>query len=678
MSTDAGDTNNPRLNSPKYRASWPLVLGLIGLDYFSTLAYQPSIAFESAGLLAPLATAAIVLLTLLGALPVYAYVAGKSPPGQGSAAMLERLIDGWRGKFAVLVLLGFAATNFIFTRTLSTADASVHLLNHPNEAWQNTLNNWAAAGMRAKPVSDNAVWQAFWGFWDRQLVTTLLLLAIYFVMWPIVWRGFTRRMVQASAVLVAGYLLLTAVIVCSGLVYLVRHQELLDAWWSNVRAGEWEIARPSWAGGDAWSLVKMCLWLLPKMALGLSGFEMSLVVMPVVRGEGRTQVANTRKLLFTSAIVMAALLIGSALVTTLLMIPSSMMPGGPARERALAYLAHGGELAPGIAAQDVNPMFGIAFGTVYDLTTVLVLSLAGASVALGLKNLLPQFLLRFGMELRWAYAVGLIYNLCMVINLAVTIVFRASVENQRSAYAVSVLALLTSAAAASALDVRRGGGFVRSLLSLPFAAVALIFTLMGCGIVVYHPGSVGIAGLFIAAIVSTSMASRMWRAREFRFEGFEFESDSTRALWDKVRHLEYSVLVPMRPGGRSDLDARDRLIRSRHRVGDHVPIIFLEVEMGDPSDFLQRPLVSIREESRRFMIKVTRCVSIAHVIVAVGLEFSKVGEPPEIHFGWSDQTPLAANLKFLLFGEGNVPWLAQDLLRRIELDHEKRPRVIVG
>src|SRR5262245_20163255 len=199
MSTDSSYANNPRLASPNYRAAWPLVLGLIGLDYFSTLAYQPSIAFESAGLLAPLATAAIVLLTLIGALPVYAYVAGRSPPGQGSAAMLERLIDGWRGKFAILVLLGFAATNFIFTRTLSTADASVHILNHPNAAWQQTLDDWAEAGMRARPVSENPIWQAVWGFWDRQLVTTLLLLAVYFIMWPIVWRGFTRRMIQLSS-----------------------------------------------------------------------------------------------------------------------------------------------------------------------------------------------------------------------------------------------------------------------------------------------------------------------------------------------------------------------------------------------------------------------------------------------------------------------------------------------
>ncbi len=668
-------------NDPKaagYKAAWPLMLGLIGLDYFSTLAYQPSIAFEAAGMLTPLATALVVFLTLFGALPVYAYIAGRSPPGQGSAAMLERLVDGWRGKFLVLVLLGFAATNFVFTRTLSTADASVHILNHPDPAWQGTLDHWAAAGAEARPISANPIWQTIWGFWDRQLVTTLILLGVNFLMWPIIWYGFTKRMVQFSLLLIIAYLSLTGIIIASGLIYLSRHPALVEGWWAAVRAGDWGIRRPAWSGVDAWSLVKMCLWLSPKLALGFSGYELSLVVMPVLRGSGRSQVVNARKLLLMSALIMGALLLGSAMLTTLLMTPQSLLPGGMARERAMAYLAHGGELKPGIDAGDLNPLFGRTFGAVYDLVTILVLCLAGASVTLGLRSLLPQFLLRFGMELRWASAIGLIYQLFAIINLAITLIFRGSVENQRYAYSVSVLALLTSAAGASALDLRRRGGFVKTILSIPFAMIAAAFGLMACGIVIFNPSCVWIAGLFIIAIVSTSMASRAWRAREFRFDGFDFETDETRPLWDRVRHLDYSVLVPIRPGGRNDLDRREKFIRSRHRVDENVPLIFLEVELGDPSDFMQRPLMAIREERGRFMIKVTRCVSIAHVVVAVGLEFSKVGEPPEIHFGWSDQTPLAAMIKFLLFGEGNVPWLVQDLLRRVELDHSKRPRVVVG
>ena len=635
---------------PVHQSFWLWVMCLTGVDYFSTLGYQPSIAFAATGRLSPFATLFLVLVTLLGAVPVYRYVAGVSPHGQGSVALLERLVSGWGGKLTVLVLLGFAGTAFVITKTLSAADAAEHVVHNP--LWQ-----------EMPPIAQ-----------DQMLITMFMLV----VLGAMFLRGF-REIIGLAVVIVAVYLTLNLVLIAACCVYLVQHPEVLAGWWQAVNAGDWAMAdRP--IAGESWgTIILLCLLLFPKLALGLSGFETGVAVMPLVRGRGanpeerlQDRIRGAKKLLLTAALIMCFYLLASSMVTATLIEPRELSTGGRAANRALAYLAHGQGDRP------ISPLFGETFGTVYDISTVVILWFAGASAMAGLLNLLPQYLPRYGMAPEWAAAIRPLVLLLTGINLFVTWLFDANVLAQGAAYATGVLALILSAAVGTLLDCwhRREGPWWRRL-SPGYLLVTLLFTYTTVAIVFERPEGMQIAACFIGAIVILSFVSRTLRSTELRFMGFQYVDDRSRFLWDSMRHIEFPVLVPHRPGRRG-LAQKEQRIRQSHRLGSDIPIVFMEIERGDPSEFYQSPLLEVIEEQGRFILSITRCASIAHAIAAVALELSRVGEPPEIHFGWSDESPLAATVGFVLFGEGNVPWMVRELIRRAEADPSRRPPVIIG
>ena len=639
-----------------HRTFWVWVMCLTGVDYFSTLAYQPSIAFEAAGILAPLATVVLVLVTLFGALPVYCHVAACSPNGQGSIAILERLVHGWTGKALVLALLGFAATDFVITKTLSAADAAVHLTDNP--LWQRT-----PAFVRDLPAAQQQTW-----------LTMILLI----ILGAVFLRSF-KEAISLAVVTVAVYLTLNLFVIGSGLVYLGTHTALLQDWYQNLIDGHWHIHEPPIEGTSGWAIVAISMLLFPKLALGLSGFETGVAVMPLIQGNPddsdehpRGRVRNTRKLLVTSALVMSVFLLSSSLVTATLIPADALFKPGPAADRALAYLAH----AEGPHA--INPIFGETFGTIYDLSTVIILSFAGMSAMAGLLNLVPQYLPRYGMAPEWSRAVRPLVILFTSINLFITWIFDADVEAQGGAYATGVLVLITSACVATVIDYYRqqnGSWFART--PWLFVAITGAFMFTTAANMVERPDGLKIASWFIIAVVIGSFGSRVKRSTELRFKAFEFADLNSKFLWDSLKHLEFPVLVPHRPGRRG-LDEKEASIRRRHRLSDDVPIVFIEAELGDPSEFQHSPLMEIIQHEGRFVISVRRCASIAHAIATIALELSRAGKPPEIHFGWSDENQLAASIGFFLLGEGNVPWLVRDLIRKAEPNPKLHPKVIIG
>ncbi|NGN64328.1 APC family permease [Streptomyces sp. A7024] len=621
----------PHARPPKEekRHAWWKVMCLSGLDYFSTLGYQPGIAAVAAGLLSPLATLVLVAVTLAGALPVYRRVAEESPNGQGSIAMLERLLPFWRGKLFVLFLLGFAATDFIITITLSAADGAAHLVENPHLAST---------------------------FRGHNLGITLLMIAL---LGAVFLKGFNEA-IGFAVPLVGVFLLLNAIVIAVGLWHVITTPHVIPDW-SDALTTE---------HGSGLAMVGIALLVFPKLALGLSGFETGVAVMPHIKGrEGEPErrplgrIVGAKKLLTTAAVTMSVFLICSSVVTTLLIPEKEFDPGGPANGRALAYLAH--------------EHLGNTFGSIYDAATIAILWFAGASAMAGLLNLMPRYLPRYGMAPSWARAVRPAVLTLVAAAFLITWIFDASVDKQGGAYATGVLVLITSAAIAVTIAARRAG---QRRLTVFFTIVSAIFVYTTAANVIERPDGMKIGACFIAAIVGSSLLSRLRRAFELRITGVIFDPLAEQFVRDQAATGTIR-LVANEPGERDEAEYRDKL-RQIHadndlREGDDV--VFIEVAIGDPSEFEADLYVRGEVLHGRHKVLTLKSPAIPNALAAVLLHVRDLtGQQPHIYFEWTEGNPIGQFARFFFFGHGEVAPVTREVLREAEPDRAKRPHVHVG
>ncbi|MBP1160955.1 hypothetical protein JOE46_003114 [Rhodococcus sp. PvR099] len=615
------------VSKPEHKHPWWKVMCLTGVDYFSSLGYQPGIAALAAGVLSPMATAVLVALTLFGALPVYRRVAQESPRGEGSIAMLARLLPKWGGKIFVLVLLGFAATDFIITMTLSAADGAAHVVQNP----------FAPAALRGE-----------------NLLVTLVLLGL---LAAVFLKGFAEAIGIAVA-LVAAYLALNLVVVAAGLWHVATAPSVVTDWTAALTAEH----------GNPWMMVAISLLVFPKLALGLSGFETGVAVMPQIEGDPsdtgsapRGRIRGARHLLTTAALIMSAFLIVTSFLTTVLIPADEFKAGGQANGRALAYLAH--------------EYLGSVFGTVYDVSTIAILWFAGASAMAGLLNLVPRYLPRFGMAPDWARAVRPLVLVFAAIAFGITWYFDASVDAQGSAYATGVLVLITSASVAVALSAYRRG---QRRKAIGFAVVAVIFVYTTVVNIVERPEGLHLAILFILAILGVSFASRFTRAYELRAYSVSYDA-TARELIDEaargvIRVIAHDADRPDPAAYRAKESARRRV--SRIPAAD--PILFLEVSVTDASEFA----TDLRVHGHRregFRVLTVRSAAIPNSIAAILLDIRDLtGTVPHVYFEWTEGNPVRNLLQFLFFGHGEVASVTREVLRRAEPDVARRPHVHVG
>ncbi len=599
---------------PERTYPWYLVLWLTGVDYFSTLGYQPGIALIAAGALAVPATAVLVLVTLLGAVPIYAAVAKRSYAGQGSIALLENLLSGWTGKIFVLVLLGFAATDFVITMTLSAADAARHAIANPY------LHPFAG---------DSSI---------RLTLGLLLLLAVIFM------AGF-REAIRIADFVAIPYLVLNLIVLlwCGGRI--AFHWELMSHWHAALSTH-----------GDWTAIFIVSALIFPKLALGLSGFETGVSVMPLVSGAepGKTtedsipgRIRATRKLLLTAAVIMSVMLLLSSFVAAALIPETAYRHGGAADGRAIAYLAH--------------LYLGNVFGTVYDVSTILILWFAGASAMAGLLNLIPRYLPRYGMAPQWvAYQRPLVLVL-LVINTVVTLAFRASVTAQGGAYATGVLVLMLSAAVAVTISLWRESSIHNPkpmLLSFYFFLVSLVFLYTTVDNVIQRPDGAIIASIFIALLLTASGVSRIMRSTEMRVSEATFLDTESPTVWETISPKKVN-LIPHHidtPEHRAFLSEK---VRAHYKVTG--PLAFLHVNLLDNrSDFLAPLRLKVFHEDQHVVIQAYGAVAVANSIAYL----SELADPISIVMGLTHRTLMKQSLAYLFFGEGETGLLVYSILVR--------------
>ncbi|MEU9073779.1 amino acid transporter [Kitasatospora sp. NPDC048538] len=619
----------PHAQAPHVKGQrWWRVMCLTGLDYFSTLGYQPGIAALAAGLVSPIATLVLVVVTLLGALPVYRRVAQESPHGEGSIAMLERLLSFWQGKLFVLTLLGFAGTDFMITITLSAADATAHLVENPHL-------HTALDG--------------------KQVLITLILIAL---LGGVFLKGFGEA-IGLAVVLVGIYLALNVVVVVNGLWHVLKAPHLFADWTDALIAEH----------GNAIAVIGVALIVFPKLALGLSGFETGVAVMPHIEGDPEDteekptgRIRGARKLLTTAAVIMSCFLITTSFITTLLIPPDDFKTGGPANGRALAYLAH--------------ENLGSAFGSVYDLSTIAILWFAGASAMAGLLNLMPRYLPRYGMAPHWARAVRPTVIVLTLIAFLVTWLFDANVDAQGGAYATGVLVLISSAAIAVTIAAHKAA---QRRWTAGFAVIAAVFLYTTAVNIAERPDGVKIGACFIAGIMLVSFLSRLKRAFELRVTDVVLDDVAERFVRDYMhRPLR---LIANEPNSRDLAEYRDKIhqIRRDNDIPAEDDLVFVEVTVLDPSDFEAELTVRGEVLHERYRVLSLESSSVPNALAALLLRVRDLtGQQPHIYFEWTEGNPFAQFLRFLLFGQGEIAPVTREVLREAEPERRRRPAVHVG
>jgi hypothetical protein len=468
-------------------------------------------------------------------------------------------------------------------------------------------------------------------------------------------KGFGEA-IRISVWLVAFYLLVNVATLGVCLEKLLTHSDLITKWINNLYSQYKDIG----------TMIGVSLVVFPQLALGLSGFETGVAVMPMIETPEKNslvqRVESTHKLLITVALIMAAFLLVGSLVTTVLIEPKLFAEGGQANGRALAYLAH--------------TYLGDGFGLLYDISTVLILWFAGASGLAALLSLVPQYLPRYGMAPGWAKARKPLVLIITAISVFLVILFKANVDAQAGAFATGLLVLIASATIAAASTAWKHGWFAR----ISYSSIAIAFVYASAMIIKTRPDGFIISVAFTTIMLSACLLSRAIRSTELRVGKVEldelalsFIQKAKDEAWGEIRLLSHKPTDSSYAWKISDA-------RFRHSIQESEGnFIFLEVIPKDVSEFYTGTLNVRGCEKHGYPVLFCSSPSVPNAIAALLLHIRNLtGKPPHAYFGWTEGNPVKYALKYLIFGEGETAPLTREILRNAEPDVQRRPRIHVA
>jgi hypothetical protein len=295
----------------------------------------------------------------------------------------------------------------------------------------------------------------------------------------------------------------------------------------------------------------------------------------------------------------------------------------------------------------------------------------------GLINIVPRYLPGYGMAPEWGRAIRPVVIVYTLVCILITVLFQADVNAQAGAYATGILAMMVSGAAAVTIAAGRAHSR-RGIVGFGVLTVVLVYALVAN--VIEKPDGITISAVFIAAIIVISLISRITRTTELRAERIAFDVAARRFVTDSLRRDSrlHVVANQRQAGDNKEYEAKEAEIRRLNPVPWAADVLFLEVDVVDPSDFSDSLEVRGVEIGAHRILRV-KSPAVPNAIAAILLALrDATGVLPHAHFQWAEGNPLGHLFRYLLFGRGDTAPVVREILREVEPDPQRRPAIHVG